>query len=114
MALLEAEAVPSTWVNYYAMSQADQLVWEERGDELNKAMLYPMNLKNENTKKDLRLAYFQGNMTAYPPTIKELIRYLSTQYPNNKSTHQPNGKKGDTRRGMIQNLKTRIVTQVPL
>ena len=91
MALLEAEAVPLTWVDYCAMPPADQLVWEERGYQLNIAILYLMNLKNKNAKKDLCLAYSQGNMTTYPPIIKGKARYLSTQYPNNKSTHQYNG-----------------------
>ena len=60
------------------MPPMDQLVWEERGNELNKAMLYLMNLKNLIAKKDLRMAYSQGNMTANPPTIKGMARYLST------------------------------------
>ena len=58
-----------------------------------------MNSKNKNTKKDLYLAYSQGNNTAYPSDIKLMARYLSTQYPNNKYTHQRGGKKGDRRKG---------------
>ena len=54
-----------------------------------------MNSKNDNTKKDLRLAYSQGNITAYSPTIEAMARYLSTQYPNKNSTNQRQGKKGD-------------------
>ena len=54
-----------------------------------------MKSKNKHAKKDLHLAYSQGNMTAYPPNIKAMDRYLSTKYPNNKSTNQHNGKKGD-------------------
>ena len=50
MALLEAETVPLTWVDYCAMPPADRLVWEERGDELNKTMLYLMNSKHNNAK----------------------------------------------------------------
>ena len=57
-------------------------------------MLYLINTKNGNAKKDLRLAYSQGNMTVYPPTFKGMARYLSTQYPNNKSAHQHDGKGG--------------------
>ena len=53
-----------------------------------------MNLKNENAKKDLRLAYSQGNNTAYPYNIESMARYLSTQYTNNKPTHQRGGKRG--------------------
>ena len=62
-------------------------------------MLYLTNSKNELAKKDLRLAYSQGNNTTYPPNIKTMARYLSTQYPNNKPAHQRGSKKGDTRKG---------------
>ena len=58
-----------------------------------------MNLKNKNAKKDLCLAYSQGNMSVYPPTIKGMARYLSTQYPNNKPANQCNSKKGDKNKG---------------
>ena len=72
-----------------------------------------MNSKNDNAKKDLRLAYSQGNKTAYPLTIKAMARYMSTQYPNKNSAHQREGKKGieKERMGMIPNLKTR--TTIP-
>ena len=73
-----------------------------------------MNSKNENAKKDLRLAYSQGNNTAYPTDIKSAARYLSTQYPNNKPTNQHGGNKGIKEKGMTQNLKIRIVTGVVL
>ena len=58
-----------------------------------------MNLKNKHAKKDLHLAYSQGNMTAYPPNIEGMARCLLTQYPNNKPVNQHNGKKGDTNKG---------------
>ena len=51
-------------------------------------MIYIMNSKNEIAKKDLRLAYSQGNYTTYPTNIKAAAWYLSTQYPNNKSGNQ--------------------------
>ena len=57
-----------------------------------------MTSKNNNAKKDLRLAYSQGNMTAYPSTIELLARYLSIQYPNKNSSNQRNCKKGDRNR----------------
>ena len=38
-------------------------------------------------------------MTAYPPNIEEISRYLSTQYPNNKPANQLNCKKGDKNKG---------------
>jgi len=58
-------------------------------------MLFLMNSKNDNANNDLHLAYSQGNMTAYPPTIELMARYLSTQYPNKNSANQRDGKKGD-------------------
>ena len=61
-------------------------------------MLCLMNSKNKNTKKDLRLAYSQGNNTAYPIDIKSAARNLSTQYPNNKLTNQCEGHKGNKRK----------------
>ena len=72
MALLAAEAIPLEWVVYCALTPRKQLAWEERGNELNKTMRYLMNSKNKHAKKDFRLAYFQGNMTAYPPNIKAM------------------------------------------
>ena len=54
-----------------------------------------MNPKNDNAKKDLLLAYSQGNITAYSPTIKTIARYLSTKYPKKNSDHQREGKNGD-------------------
>ena len=62
-------------------------------------MLYLMNSKNENAKKDLCLAYSQGNTTAYPTDIKSMARYLSTQYPNNKPANQCEGNKGNKWKG---------------
>ena len=99
MTLLAAAPPPQEWAYYCGLTPDKQLAWEERGDERNKSMLYLMNSKNKHSKKDLRLAYSQGNMTAYPSNIKEMARYLSTQYPNNKPTNQRNGKKGDKNRG---------------
>ena len=58
-----------------------------------------MNSKNKLAKKNLRLAYSQGNNTAYPSNIKSMARYLSTQYPNNKPAHQRWGKKQDKKKG---------------
>ena len=62
-------------------------------------MLYLMNSKNKLAKKDLCLAYSQGNNTTYPPNIESMARYLSTHYPSNKPAHQRRGKKGDKRKG---------------
>ena len=65
MILLTVEIVPLDLDPYCALPPGDQLAWEDRDGELNKAMLYLMNSKKKQTKKDLRPAYSQGNMTAY-------------------------------------------------
>ena len=57
MTLLTAVAPPLDLAAYCALTPDEQVVWEERGDELNKSMCYLMNLKNKHAKKDLRLAY---------------------------------------------------------
>ena len=63
-----------------------------------------MNSKNEPAKKDLRLAFAQGNHSAYPDTIETMSRFLYLQYknkninPNNNPCDKEgdkNGKKGD-------------------
>ena len=105
VALLAAESIPLDWAAYCALTPDEQLAWEERGDKLTKAMLYLMNSKNEHARKNLcRLAYSQGNNTAYPPNIESMARYLSTQYPNNKPANQRGSKKGDKRKD--DNLKS--------
>ena len=114
MELLSKTPVSLDWAGYYALLEEDKLVWEVRVDAMNKIMLYLMNLQNENTRKDLRLAYSQGNNTTYPTDINLAARYLSTQYPNNKPTNQRGGNIGNKRKGMTQNLKIRIVTRVVL
>ena len=99
MELLSKAPVLLDWAGYCALPEEDQLVWELRADALNQAMIYLMNLKNKNAKKDLCLAYSQGNNTAYLTDIESAARYLSTQYPNNKPTNQRGGNKGNKRRG---------------
>ena len=69
-------------------------------------MLFLMNLKNVNPKKDLCLAYSKGNMTVYPPTIELLAGYMSTQYPNKNSANQCEGKKRDRNRKKEDNPKS--------
>ena len=91
--LLRAERPALDLVAYCAIHPVYQLVQEERGNDLNRAMLFLMNSKNDITKRDLCLAYLQGDMTAYQPTIELMARYLSIQYPNKNSAHQRNGKK---------------------
>ena len=57
-----------------------------------------MNLKNNNAKKDLRLAYSQRNKIAYPLSVNKMARYMSTQYPSKNSGYQCKDKKGDRNR----------------
>ena len=114
MEILSKTEVPLDWAGYCALSEEDQPVWELKADALNQAMLYFMNSKNENAKKDLRLAYSQGNNTAYPTNIESAARYLSTQYPNNKPTTQREDNKGNKRKGDDPKPEKRIVTRVVL
>ena len=93
MRLLTNAQLALDWASYCALTANQQLVWELRADALNQAMLFLMNSKNETAKKDLYLAYSQGNSSAYPTIIEAMARYLSTQYPNNKPTNQCGGKK---------------------
>ena len=110
----KAQLAALDWVIYYTLPADQQLVWEQRADELNQSMLFLMNSKNKIAKKDLSLAYSQGNNTAYPPNIEAMARYLSTQYPNNKPANQRRGKREVKRKVMTQNLKTRIVIGMAL
>ena len=109
--LSNALPAPLDWAGYCALPEANQLVWELRADALNQSMLYLMNLKNENAKKDLCLAYSQGNNTAYPPDIESMAKYLSTQYSNNKPTNQRGGNKGNKKGDDSQRYQTLILLQ---
>ena len=85
MELLGREQPAINWAGYCLLTPSQQLGWEERGDDLNKSILFSMNSKNNNTKKDLRLAYSQGNKTVYLLSIEAMARYMSTQCPNKSS-----------------------------
>ena len=76
--LSSALPAPLDWTGYCALLEGNQLMWELKADAVNQAMIYLMNSKNKNTKKDLRLVYSQGNNTVYPPDIESMARYLST------------------------------------
>ena len=78
MHLLSKAETALDWDGYCALSEEDRLVWEQRADALNQSMIYLMNSKNKHDKKDLSLAYSQGNYTAYPFDIEAVARYLST------------------------------------
>ena len=111
MELLGAERLALDWVAYCAMPPVDQLIWEERDNNLYKVMLFPMNLKHDNVKKDLHSVNSQGNMAAYLPTIKSMARYLLTHYPNKNSTNQCNDTKGDRSGKKGDNLKSELAPQ---
>ena len=64
MALLTAAVPALDWAGYCVLTPNKQLAWEERDDKLTKAILYLINLKNKQAKKDLHLAYSRGTMTA--------------------------------------------------
>ena len=66
------------WNGYCALPADDRLEWERRADALTQGMIYIMNSKNEIDKKDLWLAYSQGNHTTYPANIGSAARYLTT------------------------------------
>ena len=85
------------------MDVADQLVWEEKVDALNKAMLLLMNSKNNNAKKDLCLAYSQGNKLAYSLNVESIARVY-----NIKSVNNPYNKRGIRTERRVMNVRTRI------
>ena len=53
--LSNAFPVPLDWAGYCALPETNQLEWELRANALNQSMLYLMNSKNENAKRNLRL-----------------------------------------------------------
>ena len=63
MELLRAERQTVDWAGFCAMPVAEQIIWEEKSDAITKAMLLLMNLKNDNAKKNLRLAYSQRKIS---------------------------------------------------
>ena len=90
--LSSAEPNALDWDGYYALPAEARLVWERRADALTQGMIFIMNSKNEIAKKDLQLAYPQGNHTVYPTNIESAARYLATQYPNIKPGNQRRNK----------------------
>ena len=62
--LLKSEVPALDLAAYCAMPVVEQIVWEEKGDAITKSMHLLMNSKNNNAKKDLCLAYSQGNKSA--------------------------------------------------
>ena len=99
MHLLSKAETSLDWDEYCALLEEEKLVWEQKADALNQSIIYLMNSKNENAKKDLHLAYPQGNYTACPLNIEAAAWYLSTQYPNTTPANQCGSNKGDKRKG---------------
>ena len=87
MELVKVERPALDQATYCVMPIVDQVVWEEKGDTITKAMPLLMNSKNDNAKKDLCLAYSHGNKSACPLTAKTMARYMSKQYHNKNTGH---------------------------
>ena len=99
--LLKLETPALDLQDYCALTAVERLVWEDKAEALNKTMLLLLNSKNASAKKNLCLAYSQGNKTAYPLNLESMARYMSSMYyiksannPCNKNGDK-NGKKGD-------------------
>ena len=86
--LLQAETLALDRDHYCGLGAPAQLVWKEKVDTLNKAILLLLNLKKDNAKKDLRLAHSQGNKAAYPLNLESVARYLSS-YHGRINIHLP-------------------------
>ena len=70
--------------DWYAMNNANKLIWEARGDKLNMAILFLCGCKSEQMKKDLRVSFAQGNTTCYPRGIEEMARIYDVEYKSLK------------------------------
>ena len=73
-------------------------------------MLLLVNLKNEIAKKDLRLAYAQGNLSAYPDSCEKIARFLLSQYANKRTAILVAKRGTRTRRMITPSQKTRVIT----
>lgn len=93
--------------HYFKMPAAEQRNWEKQGDDLNIAMIFLNNLRNENMKRDLRVAYSHGNKECYPRNVEALARLQATQYRIWDNRNTPNGGSstgnGNNRRGNRSN-----------
>ena len=76
-------------------------------------MLLLANSKNEAVKKDLCLAFAQGNNSAYPESCEQMVCFLSSQYAikNNNNPNNNNWDKngGKSKRVMTPNQKTKMI-----
>ena len=95
--LLKAETQSLTWADYCTMMSTGHLIWEEKSDAQNKAMLFLMNSKNYNAKKDLCLPYAQGYCSVYPDTVESMAKFILLQH-NIKTVNIPHDKMGDKNR----------------
>ena len=64
------------WNKHCGMTAVKQFGWEEKADDLAKAICLLLNSKNKAAKKDLRLAYAQGNHSSCPKTMEKMVRFL--------------------------------------
>ena len=51
--LSKAQPTALDWAVYCALPADEQLMWEQKANELNQSMLFLMNSKNKTAKKDL-------------------------------------------------------------
>ena len=114
--LLKAEIPSLTWADYCTMTLANQLIWEEKSDAQNKAMLLLMNSKNNNANKDLYILH--THKATAQLTQKPLSQWQDSYRYNiiSRSSIIIASKRGirTKRRVMKQNLKIRITaTQAP-
>ena len=88
---------PGTLASFYSVSAKNKAIWERVYDDLIMSMLFLNNSKNDDTKKELRRSYANGNTSAYQITLEKMARLLSSQYPmtegqNKKKTPYDGGK----------------------
>ena len=90
---------PLTINDYFSMGENEKAMWEKKGNDLTVAMLWLSNSRNENMKRELRLAYSQGNTDCYPTDPEKMARLAASQYimsaPRNANNKQRNGQNGD-------------------
>ena len=89
-------------------------MWELKADALNQSMLYLMNSKNKNVKKDLRLAYSQGKKPHINLISNQWLDICQHNIPTSSPLINVEAKREIKEKGMTQNLKIRIVTPVVL
>ena len=84
---------PLTIKHYFKMPPHKQKSWEKQGDDLNIAMIFLNNSRNEQMKHDLRVAHSHGSKKCYPRNVETLARLQATQYRvrDNRNTQSGGG-----------------------